>query len=313
MITKRQLLSLLSFPVMAAVSCGPSVYTVDVELRTPSSSGMDLSGKSMSVVFVDNSSKEDSLFAANVAQSFAAALDQDYFGGDSLVGVYSIRPSGNAYTHRDSVISLVMETGSDVLFLFDKPEFGSPELSDFGNDGTKPVVSGIYPFKLNLYVYDTMDPADTVRHFSENCKAEAYFYADRNASRAELVKELKANLTAEALKTGKKTGQEFVSQWKMETYPFFVFDSQIWYDTAYMTGEYKWREAIETWMSLLDTENMQKRACLEYNIAGACYMMGEYELAMKWITMSENDYDLPYTSTAKKKIQLRMMSGKKRL
>ena len=46
--------ALVILTVLAVVSCGPSRHAVQVEMRYPSKSGLDLSGKTVSVVYLEN-------------------------------------------------------------------------------------------------------------------------------------------------------------------------------------------------------------------------------------------------------------------
>ena len=62
---------------------------------------------------------------------------------------------------------------------------------------------------------------------------------------------------------------------------------------------------MDIWMGLLDTPNILKRSCAEYNIAVACYMLGDYALAEEWLDRSEQDNELPVTDALRKRIMTR--------
>ena len=70
------LLSVVSI-LSAAVSCGPSAYLLDIETRQPSASGINLIGKTVSVVYADKGESEDSLFSAAMSSAFASVLEDD--------------------------------------------------------------------------------------------------------------------------------------------------------------------------------------------------------------------------------------------
>ena len=44
-----------------------------------------------------------------------------------------------------------------------------------------------------------------------------------------------------------------------------------------------------------------KKACAEYNIAVACYMLGDYALALEWLDRSDADNNMPTLSDAMRK------------
>lgn len=58
-------------------------------------------------------------------------------------------------------------------------------------------------------------------------------------------------------------------------------------------------------MKLLDTNNNLRRSCAEFNIAAACFLMGDNELALKWLDSSDEDYPISLSSTLRKRIQSR--------
>lgn len=267
-------------------SCGPSAYLLDIETRQPSAAGVDLVGKSISVVYLDSGAEEDSLFAAGISSAFADVLDENYFGGDSLVSLFCLEGSGNEdYSSRDRMADLVVDTGSDVLFLFSSPLFeeGKAALSDGKDDAAS--ISGTVPFTVDLFVYDSMDPRDTVLHFSGHSESSV------------------SDLESMAGTLGRASGKRFAPGWKAEEIVFFTYGSQSWYETYYLVNGYEWKKAMDIWMTMLDTPNLEKRACLEYNIAAACYIQGDYRLAKEWLDLSQKDFRVYYSDTLMQKIE----------
>ena len=122
---KRILFQLLSLALLA-VSCGPSRHAVHVEMRYPSKSGLELSGKTLSVVYLENDNPAANLFNEGMADGFAYALEQDYGTGEGSIGVYKMRcHQGARYASRDSLLNLLIDTGSDVVFLLDTLQLGT--------------------------------------------------------------------------------------------------------------------------------------------------------------------------------------------
>ncbi|MBR0297415.1 MAG: hypothetical protein IJR01_00375 [Bacteroidales bacterium] len=143
----------LLYPVMLclglfalAVSCSPQFFSMDLQLRRPSPSGYNLSGKSMGIVYV--AAPKDTARAREMAEEFAASLEKDYFGGESVVGLYnlSVNPAAD-YASRDTLVNLVMDTDKDVIFLLD----GSAKSQ-----------------AARLCVYDSMAKTDTVKVYTAN-------------------------------------------------------------------------------------------------------------------------------------------------
>ena len=270
---KTILLFALSVP-FALVSCGPTYFSLGVEMRNPSRSGMDLSGKNISVSYLDDG--KDSLFLPSVAEGFTEALEKDFFGGEQKIGIYSVRDSeGVDYTCRDSMVSLLMDTGVDVAFLFGLESMDRPEDS----------VSDV-PFEIRLYVYDAMNQKDTVQ-----------MYSGRSALKQA------ADISEQGLETGRRSAHIFVSAWSEQRFVFYYYDtSEAWCRAAEYASDYRFKDAMDIWMGFLDTGNMRKRACAEYNMAVACCIMGEKELAGQWLDRADSDYFIPYSYSIREKI-----------
>ena len=109
----RRLIVILTFAVLL-VSCGPSRYTVHVEMRHPSKTGLDLAGKIVSVVYYSGKDSLENEAAENMAMGFAEVIEKDNGTGDGSVGVYSVERSAGNYTLKDSLVNLVIQTDGDV-------------------------------------------------------------------------------------------------------------------------------------------------------------------------------------------------------
>ena len=116
----RRLIVILTFAVLL-VSCGPSRYTVHVEMRHPSKTGLDLAGKIVSVVYYSGKDSLENEAAENMAMGFAEVIEKDNGTGDGSVGVYSVERSAGNYTLKDSLVNLVIQTDGDVVFRPDSP------------------------------------------------------------------------------------------------------------------------------------------------------------------------------------------------
>lgn len=292
----------------SAVSCGPSAYTLSVETSQPSVSGVNLAGKTVSVVYMDSGQEPDSLFAAAMASAFVSELENEYFGGDSLVPLFCLDKAASAdFPTKSSMVDLLVDTGSDVLFLLDSPAFGN----DFRirkipvADGSCTAAAAI-PFSVNLYVYDSMDKRDTVLLFSGSTEANISASVSGTESEEGLEYILKSNMQGTASAVGSASGRKFAPEWEFENIVFFMYGSQEWYNTYYYVNDYQWQKAMDIWMSMLDTPNLEKKACLEYNLAAACYMQGQYRLASDWLEMSKEHFSLPYVRALEEKISSRL-------
>lgn len=276
MIMKRIVLYIISLLALMT-SCGPVRYALNVEMRYPSKSGLDLAGKIVSVVFLENEDSVARAFNNGMAESFAYTLEADYGTGEGSIGVYRMRPG--VYSSKDSLINLLGDTGSDVVFLLDTVRLGTPSQG-----------SSVTPFTVTIYGFDGMDPSEKV-------------YAYSGTSNVHLGES--ADVADEGLTVGIQLSSSFKSQWKHEQYTIFYFENDKWYKPLELAAEYKWKEAMELWFGLLSSNDMLRRSCAEYNIAVACYMLGDYELAGEWLDRSDTDNKLAQSDALRKRINAR--------
>lgn len=265
---------------LSAIACAPTSHIVSVDMRYPSSSGIDLIGKTVSVTFVQNNPK-DSTFLSAVADGFAYALEKEYFSGESAIDVFEIKATEGAdYSSRDTLVNLVMSTSADIAFLFDECDYiYDKETLDTAK------------FRLKLYAYDSMDKADTVRYTS----GVRNFRIKSVNSSAEL-----------ASTSGSMIADFFDPTWKTENYTFYYYDNSKWLDAVIFADNYQWNNAIKKFLEFVDTNDLVKRSCASFDIAICCYMLEYYDLALEWLDRSDADYKMPTASTLRSRIKARM-------
>ena len=105
--------------------------------------------------------------------------------------------------------------------------------------------------------------------------------------------------------TGEVIAESFKSQWKHEQYSIVYYETEKWYDALVRAEAFDWKGAMDVWMELLSTNDLYKRSCAEYNIAVACYMLGDYSLATEWLDRSDQDNMLPLSDGLRKRINTR--------
>lgn len=304
---KRSLLSAIAAlsALVALQSCDPQAFSMNVEMRYPSSSGMSIDGKSVAVVYLNEDSAKDSVFNEYLANGFASAIEKNYFNGAEAVNLYKMpKVGGGVYSNADTLINLIVDTGCDIVFLFDAPEFGNVQIKE-----QKTSTSGTYypvsvPVAIKLYGFDSLSGSDTVRVWTGTRMLSANMEA--SLGRQAAADSLWNRIGSSAENLGEVSARTFAPVWKEETYTFIYYESpEAWLTAAQYASDYKWNEAMKVWISLLDTNNTMKRSCAEYNIATACFLMGDNELALKWLNSSDEDYPISLSKTLRKRIQTR--------
>ena len=269
----NKLISILMLSILT-LSCGPGRHVIPVEMRYPSKAGVELAGKILSVVYTNGDCKEQDSLNLYMASAFANALEEDYGTGEGSVGLYSVAGGKGDYGNRDSLLNLLITTDADLVFLFDIPDVAESSPSSWHVTPT-------------LYCYDGMDKGDRVHVFT-GTTVMTHPISMEQASEA-----------------GRRIAGSFFSQWKHEQYSIAYYDSVKWYEAVLKAEQYDWKGAMDMWMTLISTNDLLRRSCAAYNIATACYMLGEYDLALEWLDQSDKDNKLPYSDALRKRINER--------
>ena len=149
-------------------------------------------------------------------------------------------------------------------------------------------------FTVKLYCFDAMNKAENVYSFAGS----------------KVVDISSDDFSNEAMKSGETVASSFKSQWKHEQYSVIYYENEKWYNALEKAAAYDWKGAMDMWMGFLSTSDLMKRSCAEYNIAVACYMLGDYDLASEWLDLSDHDNQLPLSDALRKRIRSRQESAR---
>lgn len=267
----NRVLCILSL-VLLMVSCGPSRHAIPVEMRHPSRSGMELVGKNISLIYATAEDESLNTLSENMARSMAETLENDYGTGKGSIGVYSVDKRRGEYSSRDSLLILLGRTGADVVIMME------------ARPADAKLVEGSQ-IKVIFHCYDGMNQEDKVQVFAGNTVITSS--GDR--------------LQSEISAAGSRFADAFKIQWRQEQYSVAYYDNIAWYEALARAEQFDWKGAMDIWFTLLDTNDMMKRASAEYNIALACYMLGDLQLAEEWLKKSVKDNDMPTLTDALRK------------
>ena len=283
-------------------------------MRYPGKAGVDLSGKIVSVVYLENDDAYANVFNEAMADGFAYSIEQDYGTGEGSIGIYRMRSHPDAvYSSRDSLVNILMDTGSDVVFLFDSLKFGPMTMGGISKVASPVspdsafISTGAMQFTMKLHSFDAMDRNEQVKTFSGTSTASPDVYSNGQEAFETLIRRAWQNLSEEGWNAGIQVASSFRSQWKHEQYSLTYFDNEKWYKALDRAEAYDWKGAMDIWMTLLSANDPLRRSCAAYNIATACYMLSEYGLAEEWLDQSDKENKLPYSDALRKRIQERRL------
>lgn len=310
----RKLVVALAAVCIFIASCSPMKHIVHVEMRHPSKSGVDLAGKDISVVYLETDNTNANAFSEGMADGFAYTLEQDYGTGEGSVGIYRMpmSPDGN-YASKDSLFNILMDTGADVVFLFDTVRLGTIVIGGATRVASPRSADSTYisrasmPYTMKLFCFDGMDQTEQVKTFGGTSVARPDVYSDGRRTSKELMDKAMKDLDKDGWNAGVLVAESFKSQWKHEQYSIVYFDSSDkWFDSLIKVEQYDWKGAMDIWLDMLDTKDMMKRSCAEFDLSVACYMLGDYHLASQWLDRSDEDNKLPISDAMRKRIDQRL-------
>ena len=260
----------------AVVSCAPSAYVMQLESRKPSESGLDLSGKSLSVIYLESPDGRDSLFNNRAADALAYSLESEFFDGEESVKVYNlVKDASGDYSSRDTASQYIMLLDSDVVMIIDTPET------------TGATAAGHTMVSSRMYVYDSMSGEDddvTTLQCSSTVSS--------------------LNDEGRAMNIGNALAKPLRSQWENEMFTVLYFDGlgRKWIEATLLADQLKWDEAITKWMELAQLKDPTQSSCARYDIALGCFMLGEYDLALEWLDSSDKTRPLSLNKGLRKRI-----------
>ena len=292
---------------MLLAACSPETYSIYLDVRMPSASGMDLSRKTMAIVYMDGPTKVDSLLSANSAASFAQAMEKDYFNGEEAIGMYAL-PAADTVTV-ETMRGLIMDTGEDVVFLL-KSSVGEP--SDFSNKpyqkATHPdsayICRAKVPVNVSLFVYDSMGK-DTVKTFYGNAAANAAVFNSGITPDEYMIDLLRARVPAIAGESvGERISTRFIGGWTTESFTFYWFDDfyvDEWFDAISKAQQGKFADAVTGFEPFLKKSEV-KAAHAAYNIALCFYLMGDMDLSLRWLEEADKLENVSNTGYLRRRI-----------
>lgn len=296
---KKFLFAAISLALLAS-SCSPVAYRFSMDKRMPGDSGIEFNGKTVSMVYAFPDSYADSLFAAEVSLGFVKSIEGLYYAGSDGVPLFNVVDDGRAdYSDKDSLVNLVVNTDSDIVFVLHSVSVG-----DLTRPDDKVLGDNIMstPFEATLSVYDSMSSSDSVAN--TNISDSFLWQVKDGAKTEEVEKSVLSNLADASFEYGSGLSEQFAPKWKESSYTVVLYDSDTkWMEAAEMAVvDMNWKEALDIWMKKADTGNLQKSSCAAYNCALCCYLLGDSETALKWLDYSDSVFLLSYSKTLRKMI-----------
>jgi tetratricopeptide (TPR) repeat protein len=222
----------------------------------------------------------DSLVATNIAMSIKNYLETSPKYSSYIFPVYTVNAEENGLT--DEQIADI-KASSDANYLISVEYFKSTiNRRQIRNTRDNCVlIIGEYNSKIKIYDVDKLTVLDE-RLIIDTLTIQVNMSPWETASEfMQRVPSDKASLLLISKAMAKSYAEEIAPSWKEES-RFYYIESHIERAQMYIENE-EWAKAMNVWSKYVNDENRTLAAVSCFNMALGCEMLGEYELAMKWM------------------------------
>jgi hypothetical protein len=247
----------------------------------------------------------DSVTMTSMAMAMAikSNLEKSPKYSSYIFPVYTVNAEENRLTEENI---LDIKESSDANYLIAVEDFKSAFYRQRVMTSRTNCVRIVIPHSLILKIYDTdrlavIDTKTVADTVTLQIDAQPWETED------ELMERIPDNSAAIAYiikDLAKAYAEEISPFWKEET-RFYYIDSRLVQAEYYITDE-NWSKAMDVWSKYVNDENRELSAISCFNMAVGCEMMGEYELALKWMDAVKRKNGNYYWEEYKKRIEKRM-------
>ena len=271
------------------VACAPQASILQVEVKDTPGEHIDADTKQVAVFAIAGAGYGDSLRIERAATMLAEKFEQDRGCTDPLpvflLSELDFGKADNGYYDTEILRTLMYNSGADLQIFLHSLKFGNYNVTSIvdylGDYGHKMVY---IPYKASVDVYDAI--ADSLI-YKATLMDSIYMSVVSEVSVKDYTALVNQKLPEVSAIVGETMATLLSEQWHTQERMLVNFpgDSK-WERGITLANDFKWKEAIVQWMPLVKDPNSRKASYAAYNIAVACEMMGQMELAGEWADYS---------------------------
>lgn len=264
------ILAVAAFSIL--FSCAPQARYVELEEKIPAEFDLPLGGRKVAVFAVRE--EFDSEYMTGMLGGFVAKLANDKNLELDRIKTYMI--SNASYVKDSSSLKfLLAERGEELNFIISDVKIGESEtLAD------KYYEMRIIPYSVRMGVYDSLSNVIYDRVHPDTVFIKAFSFA------GEHIGEDEAYMAEISDAMGSGLAALLSEQWHNKRRVLASFSGNAWTKAYFYAQDFRWEDAIEIWMKLADSGNASRSAYAAYNVAVGCEVLGNTELAKKWLDYS---------------------------
>ncbi len=289
--------------VLLITGCAPQAKYISLDVRSDVNKDILTNMGKIAVFPVVQSAQSDSTILINTAFGIAETIERDKGFESNSVNVFSIPKdefsiiSLNDVDKRNQVEykkqyanQLMLSSGADqhiYIYNFNLGRVNSTNISitEYGDR----INNLELPFAVSIEIYSPL--IDTLEYsgiFSDTINIQHPYNRSSNTNSNKIITE---NIVEISKKIGEMIASDFTPQWTTQqrmviTYP----DNSNWEDAYQLAASFEWEKAIKIWMSHTKSDNTVKASCAAYNIAIACELTEQYQMAKEWINFALERY-----------------------
>ncbi|MDR3245466.1 MAG: DUF6340 family protein [Prevotellaceae bacterium] len=245
----------------------------------------------------------DSLTITNVAMSIKTNMEASPKYRSYIFPVYTVNAGENGLT-KEQVLDI--KESSNANYLISVEDFKSEAFKKRIRTSFENCIRIVVPHSSTIKIYD-VDKLTIIDEHMIQDTLSLQVNADPWETEDELVQRLPDTKTAVLLvvkEMAKSYVEDIAPFWKEET-RYYYLDSHIERAKIYIDNE-EWSKAMNIWMLYVDDANKALAAISCFNMALGCEMLGEYDLALKWIDNVKRKNEAYYWEEYKKLLNRRI-------
>jgi tetratricopeptide (TPR) repeat protein len=251
----------------------------------------------------DNETSLDSLAMTGMAMAIKYNLEKSPKYSSYIFPVYTINAGETGLTE-DNILDIKESANADYLIAVEDVKYAfHRQRIRTARDNCVRIIA---PYKLVVRIYNVdqftiVDERTIFDTLTIQVDANPWETEDELMDR---IPDNKASIMYIIREVAKLYTEEIIPFWKEET-RFYYIDNHLVQAEYYIANE-NWSKALDVWAKYVNNTNRELAAIACFNMAVGCEMLGEYELALKWmesVTRKNPDY---YWEEYKKLIERRI-------
>lgn len=277
---------------LALTGCAmPQAMLFNVDVLQPKAFTLAVDEQPVAVVAAYKDKDADSTASAILALGAARSIETSNALEEGAVGAFTIpQDEYPGASDKEYMEGLMLATGSGTLVIIKDISYGKLALfKDFDEKANVSTI-GMQTIMANMEVYDAITDT-TIYSALITDSLHFRFPANQDLSQKGISSFLAEHDSLLVSSMGALLAKHISNQWIEEEWMLIDYPEEpVWHNAYKDAMDFKWDKAINVWMPMTEDKNPEKASYAAFNIAVACQMLGETDLAIGWVEYSLGKY-----------------------